>query len=68
MRNKSCLNCVWNNECYIQSAVRTYMRHRHPLVKLDFSEFNCSHYENIDVIKTESEKIDSDPDNLRSTK
>lgn len=54
--NKDCNNCVWSNECYIQNAVKSYLRHRHPLLKINFSDWFCSLYESIDVIKSEIEK------------
>lgn len=49
-KNNTCINCVWNNECYIQNAIKAYMRHRQPKFKIDLNDFYCNSFESIEQI------------------
>jgi hypothetical protein len=58
MNDKNCNNCVWNNNCYIQNAIKNYMRHKHSKIKIDLSDFHCSNYESAEMVKQQSSEID----------
>lgn len=62
---KDCSVCVWDNECYIQNAIRAYIRHKHALLKVDFEGFYCSNFADITEIEAEKKKVsDNDTDYL----
>ena len=50
LNESNCLNCVYNNDCYIQTAVKNYFRYKMPKHKINFDEYFCRYHQNINVI------------------
>lgn len=56
---KDCYKCVWNDNCYIQVAIKSYFRHRKNKTKVNFEGFFCSSYQSIDFDGNNEKKVDT---------
>lgn len=63
-RKKDCYVCVWNDQCNIQNSIKAYIRHRHSLLKVNFSEFFCSNFQDKTEIENQKKVSSDDTDYL----